>query len=342
MRRLEPATLKPSSDGMDRRSVIAGLAALTLAPPAAAQGRYGGAVTRARSLDQLRSLVIAEDGSVVRAEALRGPAPDVPVNVKSVSKSVVSALVGIAIERGELPGAAATLAEVAPRLIPPDAAPEVGRITISQLLSMQAGLERTSGGNYGIWVESGDWVAYALSRPLVAQPGGTMLYSTGNTHVLGAVLSEVTGLSLLEQARRRVGEPLDIDVPPWTRDPQGRYMGGNNMALSPLAMVRFGEAWRTDAGVVPRPWVEAAWTPRTRSRYSGDAYGYGWFLTRIGEHDAAYARGYGGQMIWVVPQLALTVAVTSDPDLPARSQGYAGDLHRMVEETVVPEARRRA
>lgn len=325
---------------MHRRAVLASLCSLPFA--AAAQGRHEAAVARARGFDQLRCLVIVEHGTVVVAEALRGPAPSVPVNVKSVSKSVVSALVGISIERGELPGSDATLSEVAPRLIPSTAARGVGDITLGQLLSMRAGLERTSGANYGAWVESGNWVAHALNRPFVAEPGGPMLYSTGNTHILGAVLTEATGLSLLDLTRRRIGDPLDIQVPPWTRDPQGRYMGGNNMALSPLAMARFGEAWRVDLGIVPRTWVDAAWTVRTRSRFSGDAYGYGWFLTRMAGHDVAYARGYGGQMVWVVPDLALTIALTSDPDRPARSHGYAGDLHRLVEELILPETRRRA
>ena len=328
---------------LTRRTSLLGAAALVAAPGIVhAQDPFAAAIDRARGLDQLRALVVSVGGEVIAAEALRGPTVDVPVNVKSVSKSVVSALVGIAIDRGVLPGADATLAAVATRLVPASAEDAVGDITLGHLLSMRAGLERTSGGNYGAWVSSGNWVAHALSRPFVDEPGGRMLYSTGNTHVLGAVLSEVTGRSLLDLARDWLGEPLDIPIPRWTRDPQGRYMGGNNMALSPLAMIRFGEAWRSDLGVVPRAWVDAAWTPRTRSRWSGDAYGYGWFLTRMAGHDTAYARGYGGQMIWVVRDLGLTVAVTSDPDRPARSQGYAGDLHRLVEETVLPTARRRA
>ncbi|MBM9593080.1 serine hydrolase domain-containing protein [Roseitranquillus sediminis] len=322
-----------------RRAVLAGLAA-SAAMPLAAQASFTAAFDRARALDQLRALVIAQDGEVVAAEAVRGPSLETPVNVKSVSKSVVSALTGIAIARGELLGVEATLDDVAPNLVPQGAEDGVGDITIENLLTMRAGLERTSGGNYGAWVQSGNWVTDALSRPFVAEPGGQMLYSTGSTHVLGAVLAEVSGQSLLELARRRIGDPLDIEIPPWTRDPQGRYMGGNNMALSPLGMIRFGEAWRTDLGVVPRDWVEAAWSPHTRSRFSGDGYGYGWFLSEFTGRDAVYARGYGGQMIWVIPSLRLTVAVTSDPDRPARSRGYAGDLHRLVAETVVREVRR--
>jgi CubicO group peptidase (beta-lactamase class C family) len=279
----------------------------------------------------------------VAAEAFRGPPVDRAVNVKSVSKTVVALLTGIAIDAGALPGPDATLGDVAPELIPRDADPAVSGLTVADLLTMQAGLERTSGGNYGGWVSSRNWVADALSRPMVAEPGSRMLYSTGSYHVLGAVLSEVSGRSLLDLARDGLGRPLGIEIPPWTRDPQGYYMGGNEMALSPLAMFRFGEVYRLGgsfggARVLSDAWVEASFVPRTRSFFSGDLYGYGWFLRDIGRHRLAYARGYGGQMIFVVPSLGLTVAVTSDPNRPARSDGHVGDLQRLVAETIVPAA----
>jgi CubicO group peptidase (beta-lactamase class C family) len=298
---------------------------------------------RARALDQLHAIVIGVDGEVVAAEAFRGPALDRAVNVKSVSKTIVAALTGIVIDRGDLPGTAATLGQVAPDLIPRDADPRVAEITVADLLTMQAGLERTSGGNYGAWLESRNWVADALSRPMVRAPGAGMLYSTGSYHVLGAVLAEVTGRSLLEQAREGLGQPLDIDVPPWTRDPQGYYMGGNEMALSPLAMFRFGEVYRLggafrEARILSEGWVAQSLVPRTRSNFSGDDYGYGWFLREAGGHRMAYARGYGGQMIFVVPSLRLTVAITSDPNRPARSDGHVGDLQRLMAEGIVPAA----
>jgi CubicO group peptidase (beta-lactamase class C family) len=316
------------------------------AMPFAARGQsapFSAALDRARGFDQLNALVIVQGGEVRVAEALRGPAPDRPVNVKSVSKSIVAALTGIAIGDGALPGPDATLGAVAPTLIPEAAEPGVGDITVADLLTMQAGLERTSGGNYGEWVSSGDWVADALSRPFVADPGARMLYSTGSYHVLGAVLSEATGRSLLDLARDGLGAPLGIDIPPWTRDPQGRYMGGNEMALSPLALARFGEVYRRDGTydgtrVLGADWVRASFTPRTRSVYSGHDYGYGWFLYTALGHRIAYARGYGGQFVWVVPSLDLTAVVTSDPTQPARSQGYAGALHDLLTGTILPEA----
>jgi len=298
---------------------------------------------QARRLDQLNAIVIGLDGAVVQAEAFRGPSVERAVNVKSVSKTIVAALTGIAIDRAALPGPEARLGEVAAGLIPQGADPGVAGITIGDLLTMQAGLERTSGGNYGTWVSSRNWVANALSRPMVAEPGERMLYSTGSYHVLGAVLTEVTGRSLLEQARDGLGRPLGIDVPPWTRDPQGYYMGGNEMALSPIAMFRFGEVYRlggTVGGtrVLSRDWVAASLVPRTRSFFSGDLYGYGWFLRDVGGHRVAYARGYGGQMIFVVPSLRLTVTITSDPTRPARSDGHVGDLQRLLAEQILPAA----
>jgi CubicO group peptidase (beta-lactamase class C family) len=305
------------------------------------------AADRAAGLDQLHSLVIARGGEIALAEAFRGPPVDRPVNVKSVSKSVVATLTGIAIDRGILAGVDQPVADLMPARIPAAADPRVREITVADLLTMQAGLERTSGGNYGAWVASGDWVRHALTRPFVADPGARMQYSTGSFHLLGAALAEASGRSLLDLARDWLGDPLDIAIPPWTRDPQGFYMGGNNMALSPLALHRFGEVWRRGgrfAGqrVLPESWVEQAWTARTRSPWSGDAYGYGWFLARAqtpaGAHDLAYARGYGGQMVFVVPSLGLTVAITSDPTRPARSDGHVGALRALLAETIIPAA----
>ncbi len=331
-----------------RRAVLAGALSIPIAGPGFADrgfvdSGWPGVADAAKAYDQLHALIVSHKGSVVLAEAFRGPPVDRPVNVKSVSKTIVAALTGAAIDRGELGSVDQTLGNLAPELIPADADPRVAGITLENLITMQAGLERTSGPNYGNWVESRDWLAYALSRPFVEAPGSRMQYSTGSFHVLGAVLSRVAGRSLLTLARERIGRPLAIDIPAWTRDPQGYYLGGNEMALSPLALIRFGELYRRDGiwdgtTVISKAWIDASFVPRTRSRFSGLDYGYGWFLVDFGGHRAAIARGYGGQIICVMPSLHLTVAVTSDPSRPARSQGYFGDLTRLIEDRIVPVA----
>ena len=261
-----------------------------------------------------------------------------------MSKTIVATLLGAAIDRGLIPGVEATLGEVAPDLIPPGADPRVAGITLEDLVSLRAGLERTSGGNYGAWVSSRDWVADALSRPSSAEPGGRMLYSTGlDPRPRRGRWPARPGGSLLTLARDWLGRPLGIELPPWTRDPQGRYMGGNQMAMSPRGMARFGEMIRArrrldGARVLSEDWIAASFAPRTRSPWSGLSYGYGWFLGEAGGTGYALARGYGGQVIAVAPDAGTVVAITSDPNLPARSQGYFGDLMALIERDILPTA----
>jgi CubicO group peptidase (beta-lactamase class C family) len=329
---------------LSRRLFLAAASAALAVPAAARSAPWQEVAARARALDQCNALAIRFAGTDVVAEAFRGPPIGRAVPIKSVSKSVVGALTGAALDRGEIPALDATLGELAPQLIPSRADPRVGSITVDQLVTMRMGLERTSGSNYGGWVSSRDWVADALARPVVAPPGSRMLYSTGAFHVLGAVLSEVSGQSLLALARSRLGEPLGIEIPAWTRDPQGRYLGGNEMSLSLPAMVRFGEMYRQGGRwdgrqVLGADWVARSLEPRTRSPFSGLGYGLGWFVGSDRGDRYLLARGYGGQVICVVPGLELTLALTSDPTRPARSGGHFGDIMRLIEETVLPVAR---
>ncbi len=318
-------------------------ASRSLAGPADSGPDWASIADTARRLDQLHALVISKDGEIALAEAFRGPALTRPVNVKSVSKTIVASVTGAAIDRGAVPGITASIAEIAPDLIPYGADPRVGALTLEHLVTMQAGLERTSGANYGPWVASGNWVANALSRPFVAEPGRGMLYSTGSFHVLGAALSRATGESLLGLTRDWLGRPLGIEVPAWTRDPQGFYLGGNEMAFAPLDLIRFAEMTRLGgawdgAQVLSPDWLDAAATPRTRSNFSGLQYGYGWFIGRADGVEYLMARGFGGQVVVVAPARGLSVVITSDPTRPARSDGHFGDLRDLIETGILPAA----
>lgn len=324
---------------MDRRIFLTALAAPFLAPRLAFA--QDDALRRALDTeDQLYSIQVMRGDDTLLAESPRGPGLDRLANIKSCSKSIVALLLGQAIANGSVSSVDEPLEDVAPRLIPTGADPAVAGITLEDLVTLRAGLERTSGSAYGGWVASGNWISNALSRPMVAQPGGRMLYSTGSTHVLGAALSVATGESLLRLARDGLGTPLGIEIPAWTRDPQGYYLGGNEMALTPRAMLRIArmmcEGGRFGgAQIVPENWVRASVVARTQSPFSGMGYGYGWFLTRSGY---ALARGYGGQVIAFHQKRGLAVAITSDPTRPARSQGYFGTLAALLDGPILAMA----
>ena len=336
--------MKRTPDRFDRRRLLLGAAALgtlglALPRPARAGLDPDWIRSRAAALPRLHTLIVSRHGETVLEATFRGPPADRPVNIKSVAKTVLATLVGCAVDRGILDGPDQPITTALGPLLPADASPRLAEVTIGNLLSMQAGLERTSGANYGNWVSSRNWVQNALSRPFVAEPGGPMLYSTGSSHLLSAILTQASGQSTHALANAWLGQPLNIQIPPWDRDPQGIYLGGNNMLLSPRGLVRFGEMIRNGGridgqAIVSADWITTSWQPRTASRWTGHQYGYGWFMTRTADHDHYYGWGYGGQMLHVVPSLALTIAVTSDPNVRSREEGHMAGLRGLIADTV--------
>jgi CubicO group peptidase (beta-lactamase class C family) len=338
---------------MARRSFLLSLLFLSLAVPGAATAQGTPSVARPAGLAQildrpagdagmraLKTVIVARDGKVVAERGYRGHTPAESTNIKSASKSIVSALVGIAIGNGLLEGPDQKIAPILKSDLPASPDPRLAEITIGNLLSMQAGLDRLSGPNYGRWVSSRNWVRFALSQPFVDEPGGAMLYSTASTHLLSAILTKVSGRSTLALAREWLGPVDGFRIGAWERDPQGIYLGGNQMAMSARSLLAFGELYRNGGKaadgrqVVPADWVALSWQPRTHSRFSGDSYGYGWFERQIGGEDVHFAWGYGGQMLYIVPSLNLTVVMTSEESGPSARNGYRDTLHGLLAEII--------
>ncbi len=301
-------------------------------------------IQRAEKLGPIHALLVSRDGITLAEHHFAGPGLDAPANIKSLSKTVQSALAGIAIERGLLDGLDQPIISLLGDRLPTDAEPEIASVTVDHLLSMRAGLDSTSGRNYGRWITSEDWVAHALSRPFVDRPGERMQYSTGVWHVLSAILTDHSGQSTLALARSWLGHPLDIRFPAWPQDPSGIYFGGNDMLMSPRDLLTFGELYlkggrNNGSAVLPQDWVELSWRPRARSPWSGDDYGYGWFITELAGERVYYGRGYGGQLLHVIPNLGIVVVITSRPTPPSAGGSYVSALHDLVATHVIDGAR---
>lgn len=301
---------------------------------------------RAAGLPRLRSLLVSVGGELIEEHYFNGASARRSANLKSASKTIIAILVGIAIDRGYLKGVEQPIVGFFPDELA-EADPVRRSITVEDLLTMRAGLETTSNRNYGRWVRSRHWVRHALNRPLVDRPGGRMIYSTGSTHLLSAVLTRTTGMSTLEFGRRHLARPLGIALPAWTRDPQGVYLGGNQMALTPRAMLAVGDLFRRggESGgrqVISRDWIRRSTIPRTRSRFSGRRYGYGWWMRTLAGHRTYYAWGYGGQFIFVVPDLDAVIVVTSSPNPGAGRRRHRRELDDLIDCDLVPAIRRSA
>ena len=333
---------------MNRRMLILTAAlAPVLAAPRIARAGLSPILAQADQLDPLRNVAIWRDddegGHEVAAQGYHGFTPDQPTNIKSASKSIIAALAGIAIGKGLLEGPDQKIAPLLRSDLPADPDPRLAQVTIGHLLSMQAGLERQSGPNYGRWVSSGNWVRTALAAPFTEDPGSRMQYSTASTHLVAAILTRVTGRPLLNVARDWLGQIPGFRITGWDRDPQGIYLGGNQMAMSTRSLLAFGaccarQGQAAGRQVIPESWLEDSWQRRTRSVFTGQGYGYGWFLTRVGGRPARCAWGYGGQMLYVLPETltrpAMAIAMTSDPDQPSANNGYRISLDRLADSMV--------
>jgi CubicO group peptidase (beta-lactamase class C family) len=303
--------------------------------------QFDRAVAAAREMPRLHSLLVSWRGTLVLEEYFNGARATRPANVKSVSKSLISALVGIGIDRGLIPSVREPIAPYFPGLLEGgDAAPK-RQITIEDLLTMRSGLESTSGHNYGSWVRSPNWVRFVLSRRLEATPGQTIEYSTGNTHLLSAILTRVTRMSTWRFAQEALAQPLGFSLPHWPRDPQGIYFGGNEMLMRPRDMIAVGELYLkrgrvNGRQVIPESWIEASWVPRGRSYWSDQQYGYGWWIRDFADVRAYFAWGFGGQYIFVVPELELVIVTTSSTAVGEERRGHRRGVFELVQDMVIP------
>ena len=316
------------------RSTSAGV--LTTVETAAVLER---AVARVTELPRMRSLLVSVDGTLLAEQYFHGAAPHRAANLKSASKSIISVLVGIAVDRGDIDGIDTTIDTFFPEYLDD---PAKQRITVEDLLTMRSGLETTSNRNYGRWVQSGNWVRHVLTRPLVARPGTRMIYSTGSTHLLSAIITRASGLDTHRFASLHLGEPMGISVPRWTADPQGVYFGGNEMSMTPRDMLAIGEMYLNcgrvgTTQIVSENWVHTSIKPHaTRTRRPDRAYGYGWWVRDLYGYDAFYAWGYGGQFIYVVPDLRLVTVMTSSPNPGAGLRAHRNSLYQLMEDEIVP------
>jgi CubicO group peptidase (beta-lactamase class C family) len=260
-------------------------------------------------------------------------------NVKSVSKSVISALVGIALEQKHLPSVREPIGTYFPEVLQGEANAAKRAITIEDLLTMRSGLESTSGRNYGAWVTSKNWVRYVLSRELEVEPGTVMDYSTGSTHLLSAILTKATKKSTWQYAQEVLATPLGFSLARWPQDPQGIYFGGNEMLFTPRQLVTFGELYLNrgrhgDRQVVPSRWVDDSFIPRGQSRFNDQLYGYGWWMREFAGEQAYFAWGFGGQYVFVVPRLQLVVVTTSSTAVGEERRGHRRTIFGLLEQII--------
>lgn len=318
--------------------------------------------------DTLRAVIVAQGPEIVLERYFDSSAEETSA-VASVTKSVMSLLIGIAVDEGAIGSLDQTLEELLPRYAD-DMDQQTGSVTLHQILTMTAGFPADAEAPPGEppYDTSGkDWVRDMVRAGVNRAPGEAFAYSSTGSHLLSAILTEATGRTALGYARQKLFDPLGIDTRPaaqplavlaslpeyeaadfaWAVDPQGRNMGDFSLKLTAVDMLKLGRLalqdgrWR-GRQVVPEQWIAES----TRAQVgaggqmdTAEEYGYQWWVTTAAGRHAFAAAGYGGQLVEVVPDLDLVVVVSNTiPDAPARATPSL--FLQMVDQFVAPIAER--
>jgi len=298
-----------------------------------------------KTMPSVLSFMVVRHGRIVYEKYYRGNNQDSPVVVYSVTKSVISALTGIAIREGYLANIAQKLTDIFPQYFNGNSDPRKREITLKHLLTMTAGLEVADDE---AWMKSTDGCKYVIDRPLVHNPGQKFDYNNGLTNLMSVILTKTTGMTTREFADKHLFGPLGITNYTWARGPQGYYIGGWGLRLTPRDMAKFGylylrEGMYNGQQIVPRQWVQESVSLHSYPEKT-DGYGYAWWLDTLEDrmHNKKYqaflALGYGGQFIWVVPELDIVNVITVKEESPEDRPEYS-DVWHLIHNYVLPAVR---
>jgi len=306
-------------------------------------GALDRAAESAAALDRMRSLVVVREGRIVLERYFGGFGPDSLADVRSVTKSVVSILTGIAYQQGALPSLDLTLGELLPPELGTPTADQA-RISVRHLLTMSGGFQWDESGvtEYNNWRRSGDFIGYLLDRPLVTAPGAAFEYNSAAVHLLSVLVERSVGVSLELLGDVSLFAPLGVERRRWEPMSDGTVNGGAGLDLRPRDLARLGQLYLQEGRtggrrVVSEEWVDLttspAWEWSTQvGRVSSLTYGHLWWVDR--DREAFFAWGYGGQFVYVVPRRALVVVATTDWRLLSQ-EGGPGPLEAAVLDLIV-------
>jgi CubicO group peptidase (beta-lactamase class C family) len=308
----------------------------------------------AETFTEVRSVLIVRHGYLVHERYWHGLDATDGHDVRSVTKSVVGTLIGIAVAEGKIKSLDQTVGELLAAKLPPDADTRMAGVTVRQLLTMTSGLAGDPADEDALW-KSPDWVRHILGRHLLARPGTRFAYSSAGSHLLSAIVATTTGQSTLAYARAKLFTPLGIDtgkvfepvlrgdVDPlmsavydrapvaWPVDPQGYHYGAAFLRLPARDLAKIGYLYLNggrwdDRQVVPAGYVAAATAPTGLPPDFPSGYGLHWWIETDGDQRTFFAAGYGGQFIYVVPGLDLVAVITNNPDAGPNPRSLLTDV----------------
>ena len=276
-----------------------------------------------RVLPQIRSVLIVHRGSLVFEDYYHGLSADDDHEIASVTKSVTSATIGLALTDGHLDSVDQPVWELLPAALQRPCPAAYEGVTLRHLLTLTSGF-RWDESRFREWLAAPNQLDFALRLPRRDPPGERFRYNTPAMHLLSAIVQRATGQSLSDYARERLFAPLGIKHFRWQSDQQGHSLAGLGLALRARDLAKLGLLFASEGMWENRPLITKDWIQLSTSTHTaggppeGEAYGFLWWITKLGEQRSFFAAGFGGQFLYVVPAKDLVVVITSSLHAPHR------------------------
>lgn len=282
------------------------------------------ALERAGTISGIKAVVVVRNSLLVGEIYFNGTKKNDLNHVRSVTKSITSILTGIAIQQGLIENSHVRMNDFLKHYNFIDINPAKDVISIEHLLTMTSGLQwdESRGNEFNSWVRSGDQINYVLEKKLEVNPGIQFNYNSGTSHLLSVILSQTSKKSTRKFAEEVLFEPLGISRFAWDRDSRGFYYGGHGLQMRPVDMAKIGILYLQNGRfkneqIVPEAWVQRSTLPQAAiggpyGSIQNLGYGYLWWLDTAPNINIYIAWGWGGQIIYCVPELNLVVVTASN------------------------------
>jgi CubicO group peptidase (beta-lactamase class C family) len=267
----------------------------------------------------IHSVTIVRNGSLVLDSYLYPFKNGIKHKMFSATKSVTSALIGIAIDKGYIKDVHQTITQLFPNKEISNLGELKRSVTLKDLLTMTSGFD-CNDGSANNWAgtiamrKTNDWTQYTLNLPMVQKPGESFHYCNGVSHLLSAIIHESTGIQTLAFAKKHLFDPLGIKDVEWETSPEGIASGSLGLWLQPRGMAKIGllflnkGKWEGQQ-IISADWIEESTRSHIDGRWNNEDYGYQWWINQTGYYSAV---GMFGQTIYVVPEKELVAVFTSN------------------------------
>ncbi|QBJ88475.1 class C beta-lactamase-related serine hydrolase [Chryseobacterium gleum] len=308
------------------------------------------------SIPSLGSFIVSQNDRIIYEQYSHGAGKETVFSIKSVTKSIVSVLAGIAKDKNLLPNLNTPVLKILPEYnVSRSSFKNISNIegkvvhdsirntlTLKNLLTMQGGFDWVENSKISTAMSfSGDPVKFVLDLPFEEYPGTVFNYNSGESHLFGAALAKIVKTNLKQFATENLFRPLKMNTPRWDTDSMNRNIAGSEMFLKPEDMLKFGLMVLNNGKlggrqIVSQKWIQESTAEQVKLNFwdvmpDANGYGYYWWRRKTNGHQAFVATGYGGQLICVIPDLKIVIVTTCFLNDKNRGRTEIKRLHYFID-----------